>query len=310
MPFLPVEASAEAGRVDGITLVVLGICAVLALGVFASMAFFLIRYREGNLGVSRSHPPRTSWSLELGWTVAAVLLGLVMFRIGAEGYYSLYAEPARTDLTLEVVGKQWMWVVRYPNGYQAFNQIHLPRGRPVRLRTISQDVIHSLFLPEFRLKHDVLPGRYTELGLTADREGTFQLVCSEFCGTLHSDMRGQVIVQSPAEFRAWLSGTRPVADDPVLRGRRLFERYGCASCHGFNALGEPLRSGPRLNGLLGRKVALQDGTVVTVDEQYLRDSIMFPARQVLAGYDPIMPAYDGRLSEQDMLDLLAYLRDE
>lgn len=303
LPIWPERASAAASAVDAVALAVLAVCTVLALGILVAVVFFLIRYRESNTGVDRSQPPSSLLPLELGWIAAATFLGLVLFGLGARSYYSLYTMPAQADLELEVVGKQWMWKIRYPNGYKTINRLVVPRGQKVLLRMISEDVIHSFDLPEFRLKHDVLPGRYTQLWLEADQVGVFHLFCAEYCGTDHARMIGQVEVLEPEDFVAWLRTTTADSLSPVERGRVLFDRFGCAGCHSQN-------NAPRLPGAYGNRVALEDGTTVTMDEDYIRNSILYPARQVVAGFAPtIMPTYEGRLSEQQILDLIAFIRE-
>ncbi|MGE0491304.1 MAG: cytochrome c oxidase subunit II [Vulcanimicrobiota bacterium] len=303
LPVWPERASAAAGAVDGVALAVFAVCAVLALGILVAVVFFLIRYRESNLGVDRTNPPSSLLPLELGWIAAATLLGLVLFGLGARSYYTLYTMPAQAELELEVVGKQWMWKIRYPNGYKTINRLVVPRGQKVLLRMISEDVIHSFDLPEFRLKHDVLPGRYSQLWLEADQVGVFHLFCAEYCGTDHAKMVGQVEVLEPEDFEAWLRTTTADSLSPAERGRVLFDRFGCAGCHSQN-------NAPRLPGAYGNRVALEDGTTATVDEDYIRNSILYPARQVVAGFAPtIMPTYEGRLSEQQILDLIAFIRE-
>ncbi|MCA9791281.1 MAG: cytochrome c oxidase subunit II [Candidatus Eremiobacteraeota bacterium] len=303
LPILPERASAAAQAVDGVALAVFVVCTLLALGILVAIVFLLIRYRESNTGVDRSNPPSSLLPLEWGWIAAATLIGLLLFWLGARTYYQLYTMPAQAELELEVVGKQWMWKIRYPNGYKTINRLVVPKGKKVLLRMISEDVIHSFDLPEFRVKHDVLPGRYSELWLDADRVGVFHLFCAEYCGTDHAKMGGQVEVLEPEDFVAWLQATTGDSLSPVARGKVLFDKFGCAGCHSQNRA-------PRLPGAYGNRVALEDGTTVTMDEDYIRNSILYPARQVVAGFAPsIMPTYEGRLSEQQILDLIAFIRE-
>lgn len=286
-PVWPELAASEAGGVDFVTLVVLGICSFFALGVFFCMLFFLVVYRQGS-GADRSDPPLGSHRLEIGWIVLPTLLSLVLFGVGAREYYRLYQQPESTDLTVDVVGMQWMWIMHYPHGAKEINRIHVPLGKRVTLRMISQDVIHSLFIPDFRVKHDVLPGRYTYLWFEPTRVGQFHLYCAEFCGTSHAAMGGWVEVMTPEDYQRWQDGAQTT--DPVQRGRRLFQQYGCQGCH------EGSVAAPRLQNM------------AAAEEESLRRSIVEPNAEVVPGFQSIMPSYAGRLNEEQILDLIAYLR--
>jgi len=202
-----------------------------------------------------------------------------------------------------VVAKQWMWTLQHPSGQREINELHVARGQPVRLVMTSQDVIHSFFVPAFRLKQDVLPGRYTEMWFTPTRTGRFHLFCAEYCGTDHARMGGDIVVMEPADFERWLDahGGTP---DMAARGEALFRQYGCSGCHGANAT----IHAPDLAGLFGKPVPLADGTTVIADERYLRDSILLPRKEIAAGYEPIMPSFAGQIGEPDILDLIAYIR--
>lgn len=228
---------------------------------------------------------------------------MAMFTLGARAYYDLYVPPAQA-LEIEVVGEQWLWTIRHPSGRQEIDTLHLPVGTTVRLKMISQDVIHSFYLPQFRTKHDVLPGRYTYLGLEPTRLGRYDLVCSEFCGTNHAEMRGQVVVMTAEDYADW---SRTQAVTPQDRGREIYRRLACAGCHEHQA-GQPQAAGPLLDGIWGRPVAFQGGGATVVDEDYLRRSILRPSEQVVAGFDPIMPTYQGQLREDELLDLIAFIR--
>lgn len=303
LPLFPEQASAAAGSVDVVFLAVAAVCTVLAVGILCAIVFLLTRYRAGNPRPDRSDPPRSLLRLELTWIIVPTLLGLVLFAVGARTYYQLYTMPRQADLELHVIGKQWMWRIQYPTGYRTINRVVVPRGKTTLLKMISEDVIHSFFLPEFRLKHDVLPGRYTTIWLEPDRVGVYHLFCAEYCGTDHSRMRGRIEVMEPEAFDAWLNAKSGLRLSSVLRGKALFERFGCAQCHSENRA-------PRLPGAWGNSVTLTDGRTVVVDDDYVRESILYPARQVVAGFEPtIMPSYEGRLTEQDILDLTAFLRE-
>lgn len=300
LPVWPEQAARSAPEVDGSTLVVLGVCTLLAAGVLFFMLAFLVRYRAGS-NADRRHPPTRATMLEVTWTTIPILLGCLLFWVGAKNYYAIYEPPGEPDLTVEVVGKQWMWLMHYPEGQREINTLHVPVGRQVRLRLISQDVIHSFFIPAFRVKHDVLPGRYQYLWFTATRPGKYRLFCAEYCGTSHSNMDGWVQVMPPEQFAAWREGGGSA--DPQQRGRQAFVQFGCENCH--HGIGS---AAPRLEGLWGRSVHTTDGRTLVADEQYIRESILHPRKDVVAGFQPLMPTYEGRLSEEQLLDLMAYLR--
>jgi cytochrome c oxidase subunit 2 len=287
-PIWPELAASEAGGVDFVTLVVLGVCSFFALAVFFCMLFFLVVYRQGR-EADRSAPPLIHHKLEIGWIVLPTLLSLGLFWVGARQYYRLYQLPESTDLTVDVVGLQWMWIMHYPNGAKEINRLHVPLGKRVTLRMISQDVIHSFSVPDFRVKHDVLPGRYTYVWFEPTQVGQFRLFCAEFCGTSHAAMGGMVEVMTPEDYQRWLDGQQ--TSDPIERGKLLYQRHGCQGCHDNSSV-----AAPRLQRL---KAA---------DEEYLRRSIVDPNAEIVPGFQSIMPSYAGRLSEEQILDLLAYLR--
>jgi cytochrome c oxidase subunit 2 len=310
LPILPPEASTSAGAVDFAALIVLGICLVLGLGVLTVMLVFLVRYRAGSR-VDRTNPPLSKPWLEWTWIAIPTLLGVGMFWAGASAYLKIYQMPEHPSIVIDVVGKQWMWEVYYPNGRKEINNLHIPLGQTVELRMISEDVIHSFFVPDFRVKHDVLPGRYTYLWFEATRTGHFHLFCSEFCGTSHAVMAGFVDVMSQQDYQAWLNdvprevpqGESTLIATPAERGKRLFNQIGCNSCHGGIQV-----PAPRLQGLYGKPVTLADNTTVTADDDYIRESILYPQKKIVSGFGPIMPTYNHRLKESQILDLIAYIR--
>lgn len=239
--------------------------------------------------------------VEVGWTVATVFLAMFLFGwAGMTVLSAVRSEPGAMEI--HILARQWMWKARHPDGAQEIDALHLPRGEPVRLVMRSDDVIHSFYVPAFRLKQDVLPGRMTQLSLRATELGEFPLYCAEFCGTLHSRMLGKVVVMEPEDYARWRAA-QPQADDLAREGAALFIRAGCSGCH---APSSPVHA-PGLAGLYGRVVALADGRTVRADEAYLRDSILQPRRDVAAGYQPIMPPYAGVLSEGELQSILAYL---
>jgi cytochrome c oxidase subunit 2 len=227
------------------------------------------------------------------------MLTMVMFVWGAVLYFDMQTPPEGA-IQMDVVGKQWMWRIHHRNGREEINEVHVPVHQPVRLKMISEDVIHSFYVPEFRVKQDVLPGYYTSLWFEATRTGTYHLFCAEYCGTEHSRMRGQIIVMEQADYANWLAGE--TGDPPEVVGQKLFERYRCGSCHKPDATG----TGPSLVGIFGKTVPLTGGGSAVADEQYLHDSIVHPPKQVVAGYQAQMPTY--QFSEVQVLQLIAYLR--
>jgi cytochrome c oxidase subunit II len=295
------EASSLAPRIDALFWVMVVLCALVAAGVFGAMIFFCVRYHRGH-EVDRSGREAGSLGVELTWTLVPCALFIAVFVWSLFLFADARTPPADAH-TLYVVAKQWMWKVQHPTGQREINTLHVPLGQAVRLTMTSQDVIHSFFIPAFRVKQDVLPGRYTQLWFTATRLGAFPLTCAEYCGLDHSKMGGVVVVLSPAEFGRWLRGQ---GANPSLaaQGATLFARSGCGGCHGDHSTVHA----PVLAGLYGRPVHLADGSTVVADERYLHDSIVLPNEEVAAGYAPVMPSFAGQLSEEDLLALIAYLK--
>jgi len=250
----------------------------------------------------RSHPVRKTWYWEIGWTTVTLLGFLGLFVWGASLYLDVYRDTPDA-MPIYVVAKQWMWHVQHQGGQREINELHIPVHRSVQLIMASQDVIHSFFVPAFRVKHDVVPGRYQNLWFRADKTGEFQLLCAEFCGTDHSRMIGRIVVMEPHDFETWLSHQQ--APGTLAReGADLFRQLGCSGCH----VGQGTVRAPALDGLFGKPVPLQDGTVVVADDRYIRDSILMPASQVAAGYAPVMPSFAGRVSEDELIRLVAYIK--
>jgi cytochrome c oxidase subunit 2 len=196
-----------------------------------------------------------------------------------------------------------MWKIRHPTGQSEINTLHVPVGQKILLTMISEDVIHSFFVPAFRAKKDVLPGMYSSLWFTPTQVGTYHLFCAEYCGTKHSEMGGSVIVMDPAEYQAWLDG-RPAERNPLANGALLFQNLRCDTCHTPG----PSARGPELVGRFGRDVTLSDGQTVRFDERYVRESLLEPAKKLSAGFQPLMPSYQGQIGESDILDLIVYLK--
>jgi cytochrome c oxidase subunit 2 len=295
----PEAASTFADRVDGLFAFLTAIALFFTFLICALILAFGVRYRRLS-PASRRNPPVSVW-LELTWSVVPFVLSMAMFGWGAV-LYSEMRQPPAGAVTIDVVAKQWMWKLQHPGGQAEINTLHLPVGQPVRLRMISEDVIHSYYVPAFRVKQDVLPGYYTQLWFQPTKPGEFHLFCAEYCGTEHSRMRGSVVVMQPAEFADWLAGEAGVSPD--VAGEQLFERFRCGTCHVQDGTG----NGPPLTGLFGSQVPLQGSRTAVADDQYLRNSILDPAAQLVAGYQPLMPTYRGQLNEAQVLQLIAYIK--
>jgi cytochrome c oxidase subunit 2 len=281
--------------------------AVLAL-VFGLMFRYIVKYRAGS-GLDRGAVAKKSWIFEITWTAATLLIFFGLFVWGADLYVRLFETP-KNALKIYVIAKQWMWKTEHVGGQREINALHVPVGIPIELVMTSEDVIHDFSVPAFRIKHDVLPDRYETLSFTANRPGTYELYCTQFCGLDHSKMVGEVVVLPQPQFQAWLeqNGT---GDTLAAAGRILFTRFGCGGCHGSNATGSEIEStvrAPSLAGLYGSPVPLSNGTVTIADERYLHDSIVAPEQQIVAGYAPIMPSFAGQLGEEDLLQLVAYIK--
>ena len=301
----PEQASTIAARTDGLLFFLLSLTTFFVLLIAGLILYFMIRYRRR----SANEVPagiHGSLLLESVWTVIPFLISLVIFFWGASIFAAL-TRPPDDALQVNVVGKQWMWKVQHMNGRREINELHMPVGRPVRITMTSEDVIHSFYVPAFRTKQDAVPGRYTSLWFEATKPGSYHLFCAEYCGTLHSGMIGQVVVMEPAAFQAWLAGSAS-GDVPALSaaaaGEQVFTRTGCPSCH----TAAPGARGPALAGLLGSTVKLRGGRTLVADEDYVRESIFNPSAKVVDGYEPIMPTYQGLLSEEDVMQLIAYLK--
>jgi len=294
-------ASTLAPRTDLLFGALLVLCAGVALALAALMLVFAIRYRRGARVDLRNAPARAP-RLEAAWVLTPLAIFIGIFAWSAVDYVHLVRTPADA-LPVQVVAKQWMWKLEHRNGRREINELHVPLGEPVRLVMTSQDVIHSFYVPAFRLKQDVVPGRYTTLAFTATRLGEYHLFCAEYCGSEHSMMTGRIVVMTPAEFARWLAAG-PAEPGLAQRGFELYRRHGCSGCH------DPQSTvgAPPLEGLIGRTVHLQDGRSLVADATYLRDSILVPARDVVAGFAPVMPSFAGLLDEEDIAALVAWMR--
>lgn len=299
--FWPPAASEVAAGVDAIVIAMLAISGAIVLLVAALLLGFAIRYRRGSAARRGELPELIQKEVEVGWTAATAFLAMFLFAWASIAV--LGGQRGDPDaLEIHILARQWMWKARHPDGAREIDALHLPRGEPVRLVMRSEDVIHSFYVPAFRLKQDVLPGRMTQLSLKPTQTGEFPLFCAEYCGTLHSRMLGKVVVMEPEDYARWRAA-QPQADDLAREGRALFESVGCSGCH---APASRVHA-PELRGLYGRQVALADGSFRRADEAYLRDSILQPRRDIAAGYEPVMPPFAGILGEGELQAILAYL---
>jgi cytochrome c oxidase subunit 2 len=300
-PLFPQQASSHAGQVDALYFFLLAVTAFFSILIATLVIVFAIKYRRRHadeVGV----PIHGSLALEMLWTIVPFFIVMVMFAWGAKVFFDAY-RPVAGAMEIYVVGKQWMWKVQHIDGQREINELHVPAGRPVKLIMGSEDVIHSFYIPALRVKADVIPGRYNVLSFTADTPGRYHLFCAEYCGTKHSGMIGSVVVMEPADYQAWLAGGN-ASDSPVAAGAKLFQDLACSTCHKEKEQGR----GPILVNLFGKPVELQSGGSVVADESYIRESIVNPQAKVVAGFQPIMPTFQGLVSEEQLLQLIAYVR--
>jgi cytochrome c oxidase subunit 2 len=300
-PLFPEGASTVAGRVDALYLFLVAVSAFFTILIFVTIFYFAIKYRRRS---EDERPPAIhgSLKLEILWSVVPFILTMVMFGWGASVYFEVTRPPADAE-EIFVVGKQWMWKIQHPQGPREINALHIPVGRPIKLTMTSEDVIHSFFIPAFRVKQDVLPGRYTSLWFEATKTGEYHLFCAEYCGTAHSGMIGRVVVMEPIEYENWLSGGPP-PETMELAGEKIFEQMQCHTCHRPG----PGMRGPLLDGVADTEVRLTTGETVVADQAYLRESILQSSAKVVEGYQPVMPTFQGQLTEEQVLQLIAYIR--
>jgi cytochrome c oxidase subunit 2 len=299
---MPETASFQAARTDLIYFALLGLGGAVLLLVLGLVITFAIRFRRGSKADRRELGAVVSREFEIGWTATTLFIFLFLFWWAGSAQLSALVAP-QNAIEVHVVAKQWMWKTQHANGAREINELHAPLGVPVRLVMTSQDVIHSFFVPAFRMKEDVVPGRYTETWFQATKLGVFRLLCAEYCGTDHSRMIGRIVIMTPEDYARWL-GAQPQGDDLAHEGEALFVSHGCTGCHAPSSAVHA----PNLAGLYGRTVPLADGRTVVADEAYLRDSILQPRRDIAAGYEPIMPSFSGILSDDEIQSLVAYIR--
>jgi cytochrome c oxidase subunit II len=299
-PLWPVRASTTAGSVDALYIFLLSLSLFMSVAIFTMICIFALRYRRRK--GREAEPIEGSTILELTWSAIPLVIFLFIFAWGAVIYFKERTAP-RNATQVYVVAKQWMWKLQHEEGQREINELHVPVGRDVEMIMTSQDVIHSFYVPAFRIKQDVLPGRYTTLWFHPTRSGAYHLFCAEYCGTQHSGMIGQVVVLEPAEYQAWLSGGL-ASGSLASNGQSIFQQLGCTTCHRSATQGR----GPNLVGIFGKPVQLEDGRTVIADENYIRESILNPSAKIVSGFKPIMPVFQGLVSEEQLNALIAYIK--
>jgi cytochrome c oxidase subunit 2 len=300
-PLFPESASTMAPRVDALYFFLIGLAVFFSLLIAGLITYYALKFRRRSpraIG-AQSHGNLT---LELTWTVIPLMITMVIFVWGA-GLYFAMSRPPDDTLDIYVVGKQWMWKFQHLDGQREINELHVPAGRAVRLIATSEDVIHDWFVPAFRVKADVIPGRYVNIWFQATKPGRYHLFCAEYCGTKHSGMTGEVVVMQPRDYQLWLGGGE-TGGTLASAGERLFVDLACNTCHRPDSQGR----GPVLDGLIGRTVKLQSGESIVADEAYVRESILNPSAKITSGYQPIMPTFQGLVTEEQVLQIIEYVK--
>ena len=300
-PFFPQQASEQAVAIDALYFFLVAVSAFFAALIAVLVVAFAFKFRRKH-DKEIGEAIHGSLALELLWTFIPLGICMVMFVWGAQVFFHL-TRPPKGAMEIHIVGKQWMWKALHVNGAREINELHVPVGRPVKLIMGSEDVIHSFFIPEFRVKADVVPGRFNTMWFTASKAGKYHIFCTQYCGTKHSNMIGWVTAMEPAEYQVWLSGGAgggTMAD----AGAKLFSDLTCNTCHLDTGQGR----GPSLKGLYGKQVLLTNGQTVTMDDAYIRESILNPQAKLVAGFPPLMPTFQGLVTEEQLLQLIAYIK--
>jgi cytochrome c oxidase subunit II len=301
IPFWPDTAAVNAIVVNNLYIAEVGVAGAIMATVLAMMLSFCIRYRRGS-AISRADRVQKTWHWEIVWTAGTLGAFLILFVWGAQIYVWLFQAPPG-DEEVYVVGKQWMWKVEHPGGQREINALHVPVEKTIRVVMASEDVIHSFFVPAFRVKRDVVPGTLETIWFKPNKTGVFKLECTQYCGLQHAAMVGEVVVMSGPDYARWLT-EQGLHESIAEQGAQVFRAHGCSGCHGENSTVHA----PSLVGLYGTLVHLQDGSVRLADEAYLRDCILNPRSFTVAGYPPIMPDFSGQLGEDDLLKVIAYIK--
>jgi len=302
IPFIPESASTVSGKVDALYFYLSGVTAFFTLLISAVLTVFVIKYRRRTPN-EIPRPIGGSHKLETIWSVIPFVIAMSMFVWGAQIYFE-NSRPPKNANEIYVVGKQWMWKIQHSTGQREINELHVPVGRKIKLIMTSEDTIHDFFIPAFRIKADVLPGKYTMQWFEANKPGTYHLFCAEYCGMNHSGMIGSVIVMQPSDFDNWLSGNAS-QQSPAVAGQQLFQSLGCVSCHGANGEGG---RGPALAGLFGSKVFLSNGQTLIADEAYIRESIENPQAKIVNGFGPIMPTFQGQVTPEQLIQIISFIK--
>lgn len=301
IPLFPEAASSFASEVDALYFFILAVSAFFTVAVSLAVVFFAFRYR-------RRHPDEIgahiegSLPLELAWSIVPTIISMVMFAWGAKLFYEMRRPPAES-MQIYAVGKQWMWKFQHTGGQREINELHVPMGRPIKIMVTSEDVLHDLYFPAFRTKIDAIPGRYMPLWFTATKPGRYHMFCAEYCGTKHSGMIGTVVVMEPQQYQDWLAGGSSEGT-MAERGAKLFNDLSCNTCHLESGQGR----GPSLKDIIGTRVELAGGAAVTVDEAYLRESILNSQAKIVKGFTPLMPTFQGLVSEEGLAALIEHIK--
>jgi len=301
----PPQASSVAWQVDALYIFILAVTILTSLAVYFAIVYFAVKYKrksEDEIPEQiEGHLP-----LEIAWSIIPLGIMLVMFGWGAKLFFDLTRPPAEA-LNFNIVGKQWMWKMQHPTGKREINELHVPMGQPIKLTMTSEDVVHSFFIPAFRTKFDVVPGRYTTSWFEPTKAGEYHIFCTQYCGTRHAQMIGRVVVMEPAQYEQWLKtgsvNASAANETPEVAGARLFQEQRCVTCHQTNGLMAPV-----LNGVFGKPVQLQGGATIVMDESYIRESLLDPTAKIVNGYQPNMPTFQGQISEEQILQLIAYIK--
>ncbi|MDT7781036.1 MAG: cytochrome c oxidase subunit [Acidobacteriota bacterium] len=304
VPFAPEQASTFAPHVDTLYAYLLLITTFFTVAIVLVIVVFAVKYRRRRPD-ELPRPIAGSMVLELTWTIIPLMIAMTIFVWGASTYFKAYRAPQQA-MEIYVVAKQWMWKFQHQTGQREINELHVPVGARVKLTMTTEDVIHSFYVPAFRIKQDLVPGRYQQTWFEATKPGKYYLFCAEYCGTNHSGMGGFIYVMEQTAYQQWLSGGTG-SESAAAQGRKVFQERGCASCHQTEDGGQQGR-GPTLYKLFGKKQALEGGQVVTVDEAYIRESILNPQAKVALGFQPIMPTFQGQVNEEQILQLVAFIR--
>ena len=302
----PEAASKFAEQVDTFYFFLVGLSAFWTVLLVAIILYFCFKYRRRTL-TQRPDEIHGNNALEVGWTIVPFILAMGIFFWAAHIFFNYSHVPADA-MEILVTGKQWMWKAQQPDGTSEINELHVPVGQPIKLTMTSEDVLHSFYIPAFRVKTDVVPGRYTQVWFEPTKPGKYHLFCAEYCGTEHSKMGGYVYAMSPPDYEAWLAGsgtgTAVTKLTPEGAGEKLFDKLGCITCHA----GDSGALGPNLVGVFGHEVELANGKKVMVDEDYVRESILDPQSKIVKGYEPVMPTFEGQVNETQIMQLLAYIK--